>query len=229
VIAPGTRERASQALHPSVVSTVERRLLEERTRWAMQIHDGLTQAVTSAVLELQTLRLRIEGDPQGAISSLKEVEDAIRDDLHRIRQILFEMTAEKPRLEPVFTGFVQEQADKWHLPTRVDVEGSLDDVSPAVLETVHGIVVEALANAAKHSGAAEAAVRVVAADDELVVEIEDRGSGIAAVADDDPHFGLRIMRTRAELVGGSLNVESSPGHGTTVRAVLPVGGQGDQT
>jgi len=56
-------------------------MLEERTRWAMQIHDGLTQSVTSAVLELQTLRHRIETDPAGAAAALEEVELQIRDDL----------------------------------------------------------------------------------------------------------------------------------------------------
>jgi signal transduction histidine kinase len=227
-VVPGTRERAPYGVHPALASTVERRLLEERTRWAMQIHDGLTQAVTSAVLELQTLRHRIETDPEGAIAALQEVEDTIREDLHRIRETLFEMTADTPRAEPLFAGFVQELSDRWHLPVRVAVDGDLDVVSAAVLETAHGIVAEALANAAKHSGTPEASVRVQAGDDILRVEIEDRGRGIVAVADGDAHFGLRIMQARAHAIGGRVDIESNPGHGTTVRAVLPVGGRGDE-
>jgi signal transduction histidine kinase len=61
----------------------------------------------------------------------------------------------------------------------------------------------------------------------LRVEVEDRGRGVAVVPDHDPHFGVRNMRTRAEKVGGSLDVESTPGRGTIVVAVLPVGGRGD--
>ena len=215
-------------VHPTVAYAVERRLLEERTRWAMQIHDGLTQAVTSAVLEIQTLRHRIETDPAGAIANLQEIEDEIREDLHRIRQLLFEMTAEGPRAAPVFAGFVQDLAERWHLPTAIDVDSGLDVMPTAVLDTAHAIVAEALANAAKHSGTTDAVVRVRAGDGQLAVEIEDHGRGLTAVGDDDPHFGLRIMRTRAEALGGSLVVESTPGHGTTIRAVLPVGGRGGE-
>lgn len=225
---PITRERTPRGVHPTVRHAMESMLLEERTRWAMQIHDGLTQTVTSAVLELQTLEHRIEDDPQGAIAALKEIEDTIREDLHRIREILFEMTAEAPRIEPVFAGFVHDIAERWHLPAQVTVEGNLSGVPQNVLDTANAIVAEALANAAKHSGAPEALVRVHAGDGDVRLEVEDRGRGIAAVTDDDPHFGLRIMRARAESLGGSLDIDSTPGHGTCVRAVLPVGGRGEQ-
>lgn len=218
----------SQGVHPTVAYAVERRLLEERTRWAMQIHDGLTQAVTSAILEIQTLEHRIETDPDAAVASLHEIEDQIREDLHRIRQLLFEMTADRPRAAPVFAGFVQDLAERWHLPTKVDVDGELDVAPADALDAAHAIVAEAIANAAKHSGTADAVVRVRTREGALHIEIEDHGRGLTAVGDDDPHFGLRIMRTRAETLGGSLVVESTPGHGTTVRAVLPVGGRGGE-
>jgi len=71
-------------------------LLEERTRWAMRIHDGLTQSVTSAILELQSLRHQIEIDPKGAVEVIAHIENEIREDLRRIRELLFEMTSETP-------------------------------------------------------------------------------------------------------------------------------------
>jgi len=83
------RERRS--VHPTVAHTVESLLLEERTKWAIHIHDGLTQSVTSAVLELQGLRHRIETEPDAAVTTLKEIEDAIRADLRQIREVLFEL------------------------------------------------------------------------------------------------------------------------------------------
>jgi signal transduction histidine kinase len=216
-------------MHPAVRHAVESMLLEERTRWAMQIHDGLTQSVTSAVLELQTLRHRIESDPVGAIAALKEVEDEIREDLRRIRELLFEMTAAEGRTaEPTLAALVRDAAERWNFAVWVDSEGDLEGVPDEVLETVYAIVTEGLANAAKHSGAPEARVRVRVADGEVRVEVEDRGRGVSAVPDDDPHFGVRNMRARAESLGGSLDVGSVPGHGTTVVAVLPVGGRGDE-
>ena len=70
-------------------------------------------------------------------------------------------------------------------------------------------------------------MKVVAGPDALRIEVDDRGRGIAAVTDDDPHFGLRLMRTRVHEIGGSIEIESTPGRGTRVVAVLPVGGRGD--
>ena len=52
---------------------------------------------------------------------------------------------------------------------------------------------------------------------------------MAAVTDDDPHFGIRIMRARAESLGGTLEMTSTPGHGTSVVAVLPVTRDGERT
>jgi two-component system nitrate/nitrite sensor histidine kinase NarX len=221
------QEQPLQGGHPTVRHAVEMLMLEERTRWAMQIHDGLTQSVTSAVLEIQTLRARIEADPQGAVEALAQVEREIRGDLRRIRELLFEMTNEDPpSAEPALAAIVRDLGVRWHFPVTVEVDGDLEATNEVVLEAVYAIVSEALANAAKHSGAPAAHVRVTATETDVRIESEDRGRGVAAVKDEDPHFGVGIMRTRAEALGGSLDVESTPGHGTTVVAVLPVGRAG---
>jgi signal transduction histidine kinase len=230
VRATSTRAAAEQPLqggHPTVRHAVEMLMLEERTRWAMQIHDGLTQSVTSAILELQTLRHRIETDPEGAADALAQIEGEIRDDLRRIRELLFEMTNEDPPAgEPALAALVRDLGVRWHFPVTVEVEGDLDGTGEGVHEAVYAVVKEALANAAKHSGAPVAHVRVMATDTEVRVEIEDRGRGVAAVKDEDPHFGVPNMRALAEKLGGSLDVESTPGRGTMVIAVLPVGRAG---
>jgi signal transduction histidine kinase len=203
-------------------------MLQERTRWAMHVHDGLTQAVTSAVLELQTLRHRLGSDPEGAIATLQEVEDAIRHDLTDIRGVLFELHEGRIRDEQPFAAFIGGLVQRWRLPARVSVEGDVDAVPEAVLDTAQHIVTEALTNAAKHSGSKDVAVRVRAGSGELRIEVEDRGNGLAAITDDDPHFGLKLMQTRAKEIGGSITVESTPGRGVRVIAVLPVGGQGEE-
>ena len=56
------------------------------------------------------------------------------------------------------------------------------------------------------------------------IEIEDHGRGHPGVDDGDPHFGLSMMRVRAEDIGGTMEIESTPGGGTRVVARLPVGG-----
>lgn len=202
-------------------------MLEERTRWAMTIHDGLTQSVTSAILELQVLRHRIETDPAAAVDSLSTVEEAIRHDLSEIREVLFQLDEGLLREDPSFVTFVNELVNRWKLPARVTIEGDVESVPAAILETAHSVVGEALANAAKHSGSKDVTVKVVAEANALRIEVTDRGQGIAAMTDDDPHFGLRLLRTRVHEIDGSIEIESTPGRGVRVIAVLPVGGQGE--
>ena len=222
--------RDRRSVHPTVAHTVESLLLQERTKWAILIHDGLTQSVTSAILELHGLRHRIRTEPETVLATLQEIEDAIRGDLKQIRGILFELEeGATPHREPPIASFVDDLVRKWHLPARVSIEGEVDRISDRTLETANAIVAEALANAAKHAGSPEVSVRIRVGADELRIEVEDRGVGIVGSGvDDDPHFGLRLMRARAERIGGTIEIESKPGNGTCVVAVLPVGGRGDE-
>ena len=222
------RNRDLTVSAPEIAELVEARLAEERARWAMQIHDGLTQSVTSAVLELQALRSRLEADPEGAIEGLREVQDAIREDLERIRDVLFRLSQgtlpPEGSAEVPLVAIVRDLAQRWDIDARVRVESDLATVAPGVLDAAQGIVHEAVTNAAKHSGSPDVTVTVRTRFDWLQVEIEDHGRGIAGVADGVPHFGMRMMRARAEEIGGAIDIGSTPGEGTRVVARLPVGG-----
>jgi two-component system nitrate/nitrite sensor histidine kinase NarX len=215
-------------VHPTVAHTVDTLLLQERTDWAIHIHDGLTQSVTSAILELQGLQHRIRTEPELVCATLKEIEDAIRNDLKQIRQILFELDGGTPHREPPLATFVSDLVERWHLSARVSIEGEVERIPDVTLETANAIVAEALANAAKHSGAPEVSVRIFAGLEELRIEVEDRGSGVVPPTDDEMHFGLRLLRGRAERIGGTIEIDSKPGSGTRVVAVLPVGRRGDE-
>jgi signal transduction histidine kinase len=213
---------------PDAGEVVEARLAEERARWAMQIHDGLTQSVTSAVLELQAFRSRVATDPEGALEGLAEVQQAIRDDLERIREVLFRLTdgplPTDASSEAAIVTIVRETARRWGIEGRVHVEGDLRTVAADVLDAAQGIVHEAVTNAGKHAETSEVVVTVRTRQDWLQVEIEDHGRGIAGVADGVPHFGIRMMRARVEEIGGAIDIGSTPGEGTRIVARLPVGG-----
>jgi two-component system nitrate/nitrite sensor histidine kinase NarX len=213
---------------PETAEIIEARLAEERARWAMQIHDGLTQSVTSAVLELQALRSRFAKDPQDALASLGEVEAEIRRDLERIREVLFRLTEgslpDEDAPEAPIAAAARAVAAQWDLEARVSIEGELGRVSGDVLDAAQGIVHEAVTNAGKHAGSRDVVVKVHTRFDWLQIEIEDHGRGIAGVADGSPHFGMRMMRSRAEEIGGTIDIGSMPGVGTRVVARLPVGG-----
>ncbi|WP_420461596.1 PAS domain S-box protein [Candidatus Palauibacter sp.] len=106
-------------------------------------------------------------------------------------------------------------------------------IADEILDAIRGRIVQAaVANAATHARVSEAAVTLRSADGVIVAEIRDEGCGFElpdpGAAPDDAYVGLAGMRERAELVGGSLTVQTSPGKGTTVRAAVPmVGPDGD--
>ncbi|HEY7401763.1 MAG TPA: ATP-binding protein [Actinomycetota bacterium] len=207
-----------------LAAAVESLMLVERTKWAMRIHDGLTQSVTSAVLELQALRHQIADDPLQAIAAIAEIESQIRRDLSDIRSILFELDEVIPDPAQPLAQFVDDVVQRWKLPARVVVEGDVDHVPAVVQEVAHRIISEALANAAKHSGAPEVSLRLRATPGELRIEVEDRGAGIGSDEPDaDPHFGIHLMQARVAELGGTLDIESTPGSGTRLVACLPVG------
>jgi signal transduction histidine kinase len=230
VSVPSVHVQRETVATPSVADAVEALLHAERTAWAMKIHDGLTQSVTSAILELQSLRTRIAVDPTTAARDLKVIEDEIRKDLGEIRRVLFALqngdAFTDPHAEdPTLGTFIDDVVRRWGLHARVSVEGDVHGMPREVLETAHGIVAEAVANAAKHSGCLDVTVRVRAEGSNVRIEVEDRGRGMSLTAgDSDPHFGLSMMRARAEDIGGTIDIDSTPGNGTRVVACLPVGG-----
>jgi signal transduction histidine kinase len=227
---PGTVEAVAalvgvgRAAVEAHVRAAEARLHRERTRWAFEVHDGIIQAATGALLELRALRERIATDPGVAIERLREVEMEIRRALGELRSILFDLSGDRgPGPDASLEATVRELAGRWRLSPKVTVRGDLGSVPRRVLDAAFVVLREAIANAAKHAGAREVEIVVAVEGDELVVEVRDRGRGFAPDATlDGPHFGLDLMHRTVEEVGGRLEVGSSPGSGTRVAARLPV-------
>ncbi len=206
-------------------------MTKQRTRWAYEIHDGVTQVVTTAVLELEGLRRRIEEDPQEAIRILDVVKAELRKTLEQLRGILFDLSEEPaPMEDESLEGYVQDVVRRWRLPADVSVQGELKSIPKPVREAAYVVIRESLANAAKHASSCNVAVRVRTSGEEVEVEVEDGGRGFdtAGAGRRARHFGLEMMKRRVEEVNGTLDVESSPGKGTRVVARLPVRGQGEK-
>ncbi|HXF72822.1 MAG TPA: ATP-binding protein, partial [Actinomycetota bacterium] len=233
---PGTMEAvaalvgAGRTALEAHVRAAEARLHRERTRWAFEVHDGVTQAVTAVLLELRTLRRRLATDPAGAVELVREMELEVRRALGELRAILFELSGEAGAVpEASFQEAVRELAGRWRLSPKVSVRGDLAPLPRRVLDAAFVVLREAIANAAKHAGARQVEVAVEVAGDELLVEVRDRGRGFSpGAALDDPHFGLDLMERTVEEIGGRLEVASSPGSGTRVAARLPVRERGEE-
>jgi signal transduction histidine kinase len=222
--AVGTTDTALRARHRAVSTMFDR----ERSRLAYALHDGVTQTVAGAVLELEALAGRIEESPTEALATLDSSKAEIRRSLSDLRSILFELAKdseedEQPS-EPLIR-YVEDVMKRWRLPARITVEGDLGMVPPRVLGVAYVVVREGLANAAKHAGGRGVAVQISAAPEALSVTVTDRGRGFSgddeAAARDAHHFGLQMLRKRVTDAGGDLRVSSAQGRGTRVVARLP--------
>jgi signal transduction histidine kinase len=107
----------------------------------------------------------------------------------------------------------------------IGVETSLCEepgTSPEVKEATYRIAQEALHNTVKHARANNVGIEMTCEPGHLALEVSDDGVGFDARGEFPGHLGLRSMRERAQRLGGTLTVESSPGEGTRVRARIPM-------
>lgn len=196
-------------------------VLEERSRLAREIHDGLAQHL--AFLKMRVAWMQRSKGGMNA-EQLGDIEGVLDTALVEARQAISTLRAEPDGTSAVeaIAGYAEEFSQVSGLPVDVETVGTDTDVGPKVRVELLRVVQEALNNVRKHARASQIWVRVAPRRAGLEVIIRDDGVGVDAGQDRDGHFGLQIMRERAESVGGRLELESSPGDGTAVRVWVPI-------
>ena len=194
-------------------------------RIGADLHDGPCQALALALLRIETLRERVAPDNDGITDDFHVIAAAIRDGLDEVRAISGGLRL--PELAPLAVAEVAERALREHeRRSGVHVERHLDARAEAPLAikiALFRTLQEALSNATRHGGGASVTARVWTQDDELCLAVSDRGRGfVPEQAERKGRLGLASMRERAELLGGSMWIETRLGHGTTVRLSWPL-------
>jgi signal transduction histidine kinase len=202
---------------------------QERQRIARDLHDGINQLLIGALLELTSGRRRVE---RGAVSEALAAFEAAQDILRRveaeIRRVVHDLhpqVLEGLGLAAAIRRLADEFAGQSGVRTEVSIAGEIGRLAPRTEVCAYRILQESIHNIASHAHAVTVTVDVRLSDTEMVIEIADDGVGFDPhdqAASSNGHLGMRSMRQRAESVHGRLEIESAPGSGTTVRAVLPV-------
>lgn len=210
---------------------------EERERLGRELHDGLGQILGYVNVQTQAAEaLLAQGQNAAAQANLQQIAQAARQAHTDLRSYILGLrlpqTAPSSLLSTLQNYANQFQA-QYHLPVRFWLPGNLPDplFTPAVEEQVLRVVREALTNAGKHANATYAEVTMSLVGEQVQIMIADDGCGFAAderigewanrQESGDSHFGLEIMRERAERVGGLLEIQSAPGRGTRVLTTVP--------
>jgi two-component system nitrate/nitrite sensor histidine kinase NarX len=120
-------------------------------------------------------------------------------------------------------NYVGQVSTFWETEVRIEGGVASEPPIPVSLAAVQ-ILQEGLVNALKHAQGSTVVIRVEESDGFVHIVIEDDGTGFdPETSVDDQHHGMRLMRERAERVGGRIELDTSPGRGTRVEAVLPGG------
>jgi PAS domain S-box-containing protein len=198
--------------------------LEERQRLARELHDSVSQALYGIALGAKTARTLVDQNPQRAADPLDYVLSLAEAGLAEMRALIFELRPESLETEGLVVA-LEKQAAALRARHEVGVQTHLceePEASPETKEALYRIAQEALHNTVKHARARNAQIRVECDPDTIILEISDDGVGFDTGGDFPGHLGLRSMRERAEGLGGTLKVESAPGEGTRIRALIPV-------
>jgi signal transduction histidine kinase len=190
----------------------------ERRRVERDLHDGAQQRLVALALELQMVRSRMESDPGAAAGMLEEAAGELAAATQELRELargIHPALLSDRGLEAALEALAQRAP----LPVTVEAEHG-ERPSEAVEAAAYFVVSEALTNVTRHAGARSAEVRVARRDGWLDLEVRDDGSGGADVA---AGSGLRGLADRIGALGGTLEIDSPPGAGTTLRVSLPAG------
>jgi signal transduction histidine kinase len=189
----------------------------ERRRVERDLHDGAQQRLVALALELRMARAKLDEEPAAAAKLLEGATHELAAATEELRELA------RGLHPPVLTdrGLVAAlEALARRSPLPVSVEAEVTDRAPPSAEAAaYFVVSEALTNVVRHAQAEHALVRVDRTDGRLQVEVHDDGRGGADAAGGS---GLRGLSDRVAALDGSLQVESRPGGGTVVRAVIPV-------
>lgn len=197
--------------------------LEERRVIRREIHDGLGPSLAGLRLGLQGARNLLTADPAAAAELLSTLQAELDQRVTDVRTLSHSLLP--PVLDELGLAAALAELAARHAEDGVEVVLDLhhDDVlDPEVAAAAYGIVSEGVTNAVRHSGTRTCRVETATTEEGLVLRVVDDGRGIAA--DARSGVGTRAMRERAEEQGGTLDLRSSPGGGTTVEALLPVAG-----
>ncbi|MFL5928355.1 MAG: MASE1 domain-containing protein [Gaiellaceae bacterium] len=222
------RERAAHLLANAKQHEGDR-ALEERHRIARELHDSVSQALFSALLETRVAQKALDGDRPAPIErALGAVAELIRTAQTEMRALIFELGRNPVEggLVPSLNDLARTVTERDGLPVHVYGPQRALPLSTREQVELFAIVREALANVVKHAGAGEAWVRVAVDDGRVSVHVADDGCGFSNSIEPLGHFGLASMRSRARGLGGVLTIDGGPGLGTLVHVTLAADSDG---
>jgi len=196
----------------------------ERRTIARELHNEIGQVLTGLQI---TLGLAGRLTPEAARDKLGEAQSLVDQLLERVQDLSLNLrpaVLDDLGLAPALLWHFERYTERTGIRVRFDHRGIGRRFAPELETAVYRIIQEGLTNVARYAQVAEAAVHIWTDDGSLGLQVEDEGTGFDVRATLAAHrsSGLSGLQEQAELLGGQLTIESSPGAGTVIMAELPL-------
>jgi signal transduction histidine kinase len=215
---------------------------QERNRLARELHDTLAHTLSGLAVHLDAIFALWKDVPPRAQEMIQQALTITREGLDETRRAMKALRAtplEQEGLALAVRSLAESAAQRGGLSLQLDVDEHPGLLGPEVEQCYYRVAQEAIENVVTHAGARTLSVSLRRLQDMLVLEVADDGRGLARTAashevpgqdvEGEVQFGLRGMRERAELIGGTLDIEGRPGKGTTIRLSSAHGSLLDRT
>jgi PAS domain S-box-containing protein len=231
VVVDATEQRQQAVIRDRLIEQVLTAQEEERRRIARELHDETGQSLTALLVGLRTIEVsRTIPKAVKLAQRLREMTAQTLIDVGRLSRGLHASILDDLGLSAAVGRYLQEFGELYGITVDARLEGLDSEPLPPLLQiTVYRVLQEALTNVAKHAGARTARIQLVRDETTVALRVQDDGTGFeprtalgSTGAGNPQRLGLKGMRERAALLGGSVVVESRPGAGTTVAAHFPV-------
>ncbi len=218
-----TYRKAAEAARTRLLERLISAEDEERRRIARELHDEAGQSLTAIMVGLRAIAdMRLSANVRSAVLRLRDVTAHTVDDIGRLARGLHPAVLDDKGLAAAARRYVADFARAFDMTVDATV-GRLDSprLPPLTAATMYRILQECLTNVTRHARATRAEVELRRDATRIELVVRDDGIGFETGRGSDVGLGLRGMRERVALSGGTIEVASKPGHGTTVRVRIP--------
>ena len=197
----------------------------ERQRLSRQMHDGPAQALSNFILQTEIAMRLLDADPVQAKEELGSLKTSAMGTFQKVRNFIFElrpMMLDDLGLVPTIKKYAEAFKEQTSIEVNMTVTGNERRFEPYLEVMIFRAFQELLGNASRHSQATTIKAHLDLGNDNLRISVDDNGKGFdPEILKESSNLGLKLIRERAEMLGGKFEIDSAIGSGARISFTVP--------
>lgn len=215
---------ANRKLRKYAIASEKLAQTQERNRIARELHDTVAHTLSSISVQLEAAKALFDQNPEEAKDMLTQTLNNTKNGLAETRRALVDLRAselETYGLSGAIRSTAESTAERGGFEIVLDLEREIDLLPEEASHTLYRTVQEAVENTLRHANAKQMNIRILTNENFTEMEINDDGKGFDPGKLKKESLGIQGMRERAEMLGGTLKMDSKPGEGTRILVTIP--------